>query len=132
VPTAAIRPPLAEFLHIAESTRAVRSTRKHIPAHHRSTRKRWNRRSCAPGDTQARSQWAWFEDPAGVNEAISDDTQKLEIMVGLYELAISELFETFPSGDEARCLFVEDVRQVLGSTNELQPLHQPLRPTKRS
>ena len=52
---------------------------------------------------------------------MSDDTQKLELLVGLYELAISRLFETVPSGGEAKRLFVQDVRQLLDSTNELQP-----------
>jgi hypothetical protein len=55
---------------------------------------------------------------------MSEDTQKLEILVGLYELAISRLFETVPGGDEAKRLFVQDVRQLLDSTNELQP-HSP-------
>ncbi|KQP10128.1 hypothetical protein ASF28_02935 [Methylobacterium sp. Leaf99] len=55
---------------------------------------------------------------------MSDDTQKLQILVGLYELAISRLFETVPGGDEAKRLFVQDVQQVLDSTNELQP-HSP-------
>ena len=41
---------------------------------------------------------------------MSDDTQKLEIMVGLYELAISRLFETVPRGDEARALLVQEVQ----------------------
>ena len=55
---------------------------------------------------------------------MSDDTQKLEILVGLYELAISRLFETVPEGGEAKRLFVQDVRQLLNSTNEVQP-HSP-------
>ncbi len=55
---------------------------------------------------------------------MSDDTHKLEILVGLYELAISRLFETVPEGGEAKRLFVEDVRQLLSSTNEVQP-HSP-------
>ncbi|KQQ48639.1 hypothetical protein ASF58_05045 [Methylobacterium sp. Leaf125] len=55
---------------------------------------------------------------------MSDDSRKLEILVGLYELAISRLFETVPEGGEAKRLFVEDVRQLLGSTNEVQP-HSP-------
>jgi hypothetical protein len=55
---------------------------------------------------------------------MSEDTQKLEILVGLYELAISRLFETVPGGKEAKRLFVDDVRQLLDSTNELQP-HSP-------
>ena len=59
-----------------------------------------------------------------MNEAMSEDTQRLGLLVGLYELAISRLFETVPSGDEARRLFVQDVRQLLDSTNELQP-HSP-------
>ncbi|KQP35179.1 hypothetical protein ASF49_22545 [Methylobacterium sp. Leaf104] len=53
-----------------------------------------------------------------------EDTQKLGILIGLYELAISRLFETVPKGDEAKRLFVDDVRQLLDSTNELQP-HSP-------
>lgn len=55
---------------------------------------------------------------------MSEDTQKLQILVGLYELAISRLFETVPSGNEAKRLFIKDVQQVLDSTNELQP-HSP-------
>lgn len=55
---------------------------------------------------------------------MSDDTQKLEILVGLYEFAISRLFERVPLGGEAKRLFVEDVRQLLSSTNEIQP-HSP-------
>jgi hypothetical protein len=55
---------------------------------------------------------------------MSDDTQKLEILVGLYELAISRLFETVPEGSEAKRLFVEDVRQLLDNTNEVQA-HSP-------
>ncbi|WP_264047985.1 hypothetical protein [Methylobacterium flocculans] len=53
-----------------------------------------------------------------------EDTQKLEILMGLYELAISRLFEALPGGDEAKRLFVQDVQQLLDSTNELQP-HSP-------
>lgn len=55
---------------------------------------------------------------------MSDDTQKLEILVGLYELAISRLFEAVPEGGEAKRLFIQDVRQLLDSTNEVQP-HSP-------
>lgn len=55
---------------------------------------------------------------------MSEDTQKLQILVGLYELAISRLFETVPGGDEAKRRFVQDVQQVLDRTNELQP-HSP-------
>ena len=55
---------------------------------------------------------------------MSDDTQKLGILVGLYELAIGRLFESVPGGGEAKRLFGEDVRQLLDSTNELQ-LHSP-------
>jgi hypothetical protein len=55
---------------------------------------------------------------------MSDDTQKLGLLVGLYELAISRLFEAVTGGDEAKRLFVQDVRQLLDSTNELQP-HSP-------
>ncbi|WP_375408932.1 hypothetical protein [uncultured Methylobacterium sp.] len=55
---------------------------------------------------------------------MSDDTQKLGLLVNLYELAITRLFDTVPGGREAKRLFVEDVRQVLDRTNELQP-HSP-------
>ena len=55
---------------------------------------------------------------------MSDDTQKLGLLIGLYELAISRLFEAVPGGGEAKRLFVQDVRQLLDSTNELQP-HSP-------
>lgn len=51
---------------------------------------------------------------------MSEDTQKLQILVGLYELAISRLFEMVPGGDDAKRQFVQDVQQVLDSTNELQ------------
>jgi hypothetical protein len=50
-----------------------------------------------------------------------DHIQKLEIPVGLYELAVSRLFETVPGGNEAKRLFVEDVWQHLNNTNELPP-----------
>jgi hypothetical protein len=62
---------------------------------------------------------------------MSDDTQKLEILVGLYELAISRLFETVPGGDKAKRLFVQDVEQLLDSTNELQP-HSPAAQTYKA
>ena len=55
---------------------------------------------------------------------MTDDATRLGLLVNLYELAITRLFDTVPGGLEAKRLFVEDVRQVLDRTNEIQP-HSP-------
>ena len=62
---------------------------------------------------------------------MSEQVEKLGILVGLFELAIGRLFETVPAGDEAMRLFVDDVRQLLDATNELQP-HSPAAQTYES
>lgn len=62
---------------------------------------------------------------------MSEQVEKLGILVGLFELAIGRLFETVPAGDEAKRLFVDDVRQLLDATNELQP-HSPAAQTYES
>lgn len=55
---------------------------------------------------------------------MSEQVEKLGILVGLFELAIGRLFETVPGDDEAKRRFVADVRHLLASTNALQP-HLP-------
>lgn len=49
------------------------------------------------------------------------EVQKLELLTGLYEVAIGRLFETVPGGDEAKRRFAADVRQLLEVTRERQP-----------
>lgn len=51
---------------------------------------------------------------------MADDTERLGLLMGVFELALSRLFEASPGGGQARDLFVEDVRRLLADTRELQ------------
>ncbi|MBB2961859.1 hypothetical protein [Methylobacterium sp. R2-1] len=51
---------------------------------------------------------------------MADDTERLGLLLGVFELALSRLFEASPGGGQARDLFVEDVRRLLADTRELQ------------
>ncbi|MBB5761362.1 hypothetical protein ABEV34_10180 [Methylorubrum rhodesianum] len=51
---------------------------------------------------------------------MADDTDRLGLLVGVFELALNRLFEASPEGGQARDRFVEDVRRLLADTRELQ------------
>ena len=52
---------------------------------------------------------------------MSEDADRLRILIDLHELAITRLFETASGGAEARRLVVADVRRLLADTRPLQP-----------
>lgn len=52
---------------------------------------------------------------------MSDEVERLGILVELMELALGRMFETTPGGSKAKGLFVEDVRRLLADTRERQP-----------
>lgn len=51
---------------------------------------------------------------------MTDETERLGLLVSVYELALTRLFEASPEGGRARDLFVEDVRRLLADTREVQ------------
>lgn len=51
---------------------------------------------------------------------MSDEVERLGLLTGLLETAIGRLFETSPSGAEAKRLFVEDLRRLLAETRAVQ------------
>lgn len=51
---------------------------------------------------------------------MADETERLGLLVGVFELALTRLFEASPGGGQARALFAEDVRRLLADTREVQ------------
>ncbi|MGA4553934.1 hypothetical protein [Methylorubrum aminovorans] len=51
---------------------------------------------------------------------MAEDTERLGLLVSVFELALGRLFEASPGGGQARDLFVEDVRRLLAETRALQ------------
>lgn len=62
---------------------------------------------------------------------MSDDTQKLQILVGLYELAISRLFETVPGGDGRSVSSFRTFSRSWTARTSSSRTRPRLRPTKR-
>ncbi|MGU3539299.1 hypothetical protein [Methylobacterium sp. A54F] len=55
---------------------------------------------------------------------MSDEIERLGLLLNLHELAITRLFEAVPEGAAARRSFIADVRRLLDDTRALQP-HGP-------
>ncbi len=51
---------------------------------------------------------------------MADETERLGLLVGVFELALTRLFEASPEGGQARERFVEDVQRLLADTREVQ------------
>ncbi|MFF8799595.1 MULTISPECIES: hypothetical protein [unclassified Methylobacterium] len=51
---------------------------------------------------------------------MADETERLGLLVGVFELALTRLFEVSPGGGQARERFVEDVQRLLADTRAIQ------------